>query len=267
MRMRSLCALAAPAILIASYLVVASVTTRAQESENPYTTRLDVRMGQRLYQQQCGRCLGQDGGGGELGPALDEGFRNASTDAGLFRIVREGIPNTQMIGISRNATDQSAWMVVSFLNSLNNTADVDLPGNASNGQQLFAGKGNCSSCHMLNGTGGRRGPELTAIGSRRDPEELRASLTDPNDDVPPRWWTVRVTREDGSVVEGLRMNEDTFSLRIMDENEALWSFLKGSVQSHERIKTSIMPDASDTLTVEELDDLIAYLFSLKREDI
>ena len=63
------------------------------------------------------------------------------------------------------------------------------------------------------------------------------------------------------------MNEDTFSLRIMDENEALWSFLKGSVQSHERIKTSIMPDASDTLTVEELDDLIAYLFSLKREDI
>ena len=60
MRMRSLCARAAPAILIASYLVVASVTTRAQESENPYTTRLDVRMGQRLYQQQCGRCHGQD---------------------------------------------------------------------------------------------------------------------------------------------------------------------------------------------------------------
>lgn len=264
MPMRSLWATLAPVVLAALVLVTSPAASYAQE--NPFTTNLDVRMGERLYRQQCGRCHGRDAGGGELGPDLTSGFRNASTDDGLFRIIREGLPNTQMIGISRNATDQSVWMVVSYLNSLNSTEDVDLPGNVANGQQLFAGKGNCSSCHMVNGDGGRRGPDLSVIGSRLDPDELATALNAPDEDVSPRWWTVRVTREDGSVVEGLRMNEDTFSLRVMDENENLWSFLKGSVRSHDRIKTSIMPSAGSTLNASEVDDVIAYLFSLKREE-
>jgi len=266
MSMRSLWALAAPVALATVCQTAAPAVAHAQDTENPYTTPLDIRMGQRVFEQQCGRCHGQDGGGGELGPDLTNGFRNASTDEGLYNVVREGLPNTQMIGISRNASDQQVWMVVSYLNSLNTTADVDLPGNVASGRQIFNGKGNCASCHMVDGEGGRRGPDLSAIGSRRDPDELMTSLRDPDEDVSPRWWTVRVTRENGSVVEGLRMNEDTFSLRIMDEQENLWSFLKSGIRSHERIKTSIMPSVDGLLTASEVDDVIAYLFSLKRED-
>jgi cytochrome c oxidase cbb3-type subunit 3 len=263
MPMRSLWAIAAPGVLAALFLATSPAASYAQE--NPFTTNLDVRMGERLYRQQCGRCHGRDAAGGELGPDLTNGFRT-STDEGLFRIVREGLPNTQMIGISRNATDQSVWMVVSYLNSLNSTEDVALPGNVASGQQFFAGKGNCSSCHMVNGEGGRRGPDLNVIGSRLDPDELATALNAPDEDVTPRWWSIRVTREDGSVVEGLRMNEDTFSMRVMDENENLWSFQKGNVRSYDRIKTSIMPSAGGTLNASEVDDVIAYLFSLKREE-
>ena len=267
MPMRSLWAIVAPVFLASVFLTTAPAAPRAQgATENPFTTRIDVRMGGQLFRQQCGRCHGRDAKGGELGPDLTSGFRNASTDAGLFTIVREGLPNTQMIGISRSATDQSVWMVVSYLNSLNDTADVELPGDTTAGMQIFNGKGDCTRCHMVNGRGGRRGPDLTRVGNRRDPDELASDLTTPDEDVAPRWWTVRVTREDGSVVQGLRMNEDTFTLRLMDEQENLWSFSKGRVRSYARIETSTMPSIEGTLTASEVDDLVAYLFSLRREE-
>ena len=271
MSMRSLWSAVTPMLVALLSLMTTPVGLQAQPREEPtadnlFTGALDVRMGQRVFRQQCGRCHGRDGTGGEGGPDLTNGFRSASTDAGLFKIVREGIPNTQMVGISRRSTDQSAWVVVSYLNSLNDTADVNLPGDATSGQQLFAGKGNCSTCHMVSGEGGRRGPELSQVGNRREPEELVSDLRTPDEDVAPRWWTLRVTRPDGSVVEGLRMNEDTFSMRLMDDDENLWSFQKRDVRSYDRVKTSTMPSVDDALTDAEVDDLVAYLFSLRREE-
>ena len=266
MRMRSLWVVPASAVLAAAVLVTAPATPRAQETtENPFTTTLDIRMGQRLYQQQCTRCPGQTGDGGELGPALTNGFSSASTDAGS---------SASSGGHSQHPDDrhqpqrhdQSVWMVVSYLNSLNSTPAVDLPGDAAAGRMVFEGKGNCASCHMVNGAGGRRGPDLSRVGDRRDPDELVSDLRSPDEDLAPRWWTLRVTREDGSVVEGLRMSEDTFTMRVMDENEDLWSFSKGGVRSYDRVTSSIMPSVNALLTEDEVEDLIAYLYSLRREE-
>ena len=75
---------------------------------------------------------------------------------------------------------------------------------------------------------------------------------------------MRITRDDGSVIEGLRMSEDTFTIRIIDEDETLWSFSKGQIRSFERIKDTTMPTA-DTLSAGQVDDLVAYLFSLRKE--
>ena len=61
-------------------------------------------------------------------------------------------------------------------------------------------------------------------------------MMDPDDDVAPRWWTIRVAGEDGEVREGFRMNEDSFSLRIMDTDANLWSFQKRDIESYERIE-------------------------------
>ena len=241
----------------------------AQETENPFTDGIDARMGGRQFRSQCSRCHGMDAKGNDEGggPDLTTGtFQNASTDAGLFRVIREGVDGTEMIGISTRATDQTVWQIVTYLDSLSvNPDDFDLPGSATAGRQLFTGKGNCTSCHMVGGDGGRLGPDLSTVGNRRDPDELHTDLTDPNEEVAPRWWTMRVTRENGSVVEGLRMSEDTFTIRIMDDNESLWSFSKGQIRSFERIETSTMPSAEPTLTASEVDDVVAYLFSLRRE--
>ena len=261
----------AQTVLIAALVVTGGTAAPvAQETENPFMTSVDVRMGSRLFRQQCGRCHGRDAtGNDETGaPDLTTGtYQNASSDAGLFKVIRDGIDNTAMIGINPNASEQTVWQIVAYLDSLSvDPADIDLPGSAAAGQQVFDGRGNCSNCHMVDGEGGRLGPDLSRVGERRDPDELKTDLVDPNDEVNPRWWTMKVTRQDGSVVEGLRMNEDTFTLRIMDDDENLWSFLKSQVRSSERIETSTMPSAEGTVTASEVDDLVAYLFSLRKEN-
>ena len=116
----------------------------------------------------------------------------------------------------------------------------------------------------MNGEGGRLGPDLSQVGERRPQTDLRSDLTDPNAEVDPRWWTLTVTRQDGSVVRGLRMHEDSFSLRLMDEQEGLRSFSKSQIRSFERDKNSTMP-ADTSLTATEQDDLVTYLLTLRRE--
>ncbi len=240
----------------------------AQETENPFTGRVDARMGQRQFEAQCSNCHGLTGTGNPEagGPDLTTGrFSTASTDAGLFRVIREGIRGTAMIGINPDASDQAVWQVVTYLNSLSPADSLDdLPGSATAGRQLFGAKGDCTRCHIVNGQGGRLGPDLSQVGERRRLAELRLDLTDPNAEVTPRWWTLTVTRQDGSVIRGLRMHEDSFSLRLMDDQEGLWSFSKSEIRSFERDKNSTMP-AHPSLTTQEQDDLVSYLLTLRRE--
>ncbi len=246
------------------------VTDRAGAAEeNPYITRFDVRMGERLFLRQCSRCHGQDArGNDETGaPDLTTGrFANASSPSGVFDVIRDGVDGTAMIPITPSTPDENVWQLVTYLDSLSTSpADVSLPGNATTGRQIYAGKGDCASCHMINADGNRLGPDLSRVGERRRPAELMADLVSPEDEVEPRWWTVTVTQADGTVVEGLRMDEDTFTIRLMDQDERLWSFSKTDIRSYDRMENSTMPSYEETLTAGEIDDLVAYLFSLRKE--
>ena len=192
----------------------------ALEQANPFTAVPDVRAGQLLFARQCSICHGDDATGGEIGPDLTTGeFGHASTDAGLFNLISEGIPNTPMMGINATRTDQSVWQIVAYLRSVSGGERVAVAGNASAGERLFRGRGDSSGCHVIDGEGGRQGPELSTIGDRRSPDELLSDLVDPDERVQPRWWTMRLTHLDGTRVEGLRMNEGTYSLRILDAED------------------------------------------------
>lgn len=164
----------------------------------------------------------------------------------------------------RRAKDQEIWQLVTYLRTLSGAVDAaSLPGSMEAGRAAFE-RLDCGRCHMVRGQGGRLGPDLSRVGDRRDPDELAEDLTTPDAEVSPRWWTVRITRTDGTVVEGLRMGEDTFNLRIMDGEERLLSFAKTSLRSVERILESTMP--TEPLSGEERDDLVAYLASLRGDD-
>ncbi len=164
----------------------------------------------------------------------------------------------------RRAGDQEIWQLVTYLRTLSDAVDLAaLPGSPEAGRAVFE-RLDCERCHMVEGRGGRLGPDLSRVGGRRDPEELARDLTEPSAEVAPRWWTVRVTRADGTVIEGLRMGEDTFNLRIMDGEERLRSFTKASLRSVERGRKSTMP--AEPLADAERDDLVAYLASLRGSD-
>ena len=259
--------LGAMCVLVAGMTGGLAAGLSAQERANPFTATLDVTSGQRLFARHCTVCHGVGGRGGEIGPDLTTGdFQHASTDAGLFSVISDGIPDTPMPGINRNRTDQSVWQLVTYLRSLSGAGErVAVVGDASSGERLYNGRGDCSSCHRIDSEGGRHGPDLSRIGDRRSPDQLLSDLVDPDERVQPAWWRMRVTHLDGTRVEGLRMNEGTYSLRVLDSNDNLWSFLKRDLRESERIETSSMPSFRGTLTGGELDDLVAYLYGLRRE--
>jgi len=112
--------------------------------------------------------------------------------------------------------------------------------------------------------GGRDGPDLSTVGSRRSPEELRSDLTDPDERVQPEWWSARVTHRDGTEVAGRRMGEGTYTLRVLDADGRMWSFRKRDLSEYERVETSTMPSYASSLSPTELEDLVAYLYGLTR---
>lgn len=244
--------------------------SQAEDAGNLYNTLVDIRLGERYFERQCGRCHGFDATGNDEagGPDLTGRLTRASTDVAVFNIIRDGIPGTAMLPVPEDVPDPQVWQLVAYLDSLRyDPGSVVLAGDAESGNDLFWSGSDCADCHMVSGRGARFGPDLSRIGENRTPDDLLADMINPQEDVAPRWWRLRVTGPDGVTREGYRMNEDSFSVRIMDDDENLWSFHKDSLQSYERIEESTMPSYAQSLSESELDDLVAYLFSLRREEI
>ncbi|MEE2607688.1 MAG: c-type cytochrome [Pseudomonadota bacterium] len=250
-------------------LSLASLLANAEDAGNLFNTPYDINQGERYFERQCSRCHGFDAkGNDETGaPDLTGRLSRASSNVGIFNIIREGVPNTAMLPVDSDLPDERVWQLVTYIESLRyDPSSVELAGSANSGDTLFRGKGECADCHMVNGQGGRLGPDLSRIGESAAPDELMSSMTNPHDNVAPRWWTISVTGPDGITRNGFRMGEDSFSLRIMDNDADLWSFRKNQIQSYERIEQSTMPSYDQSLSESELDDLVAYLFSLRREE-
>lgn len=131
------------------------------------------------------------------------------------------------------------------------------------GAAIVAGKGNCQSCHRIFGKGSRLGPDLTDIGTLRKPEQLEASLLDPNAEILPENRFYRVVTRDGTAITGRLLNLDTFQVMMLDPKEQLRTFVKSDLREHGFADGSKMPSFRSTLSRQELADVIAYLLTLK----
>ena len=253
--MRTLLATAA-LVLLGAVLAVPRGALLAQ-----HETAADLLDGERAFRQNCANCHGPDGdqiAGIDLGRGR---FRRPMSDDDLTRTILQGIPNTPMPATPM--TREQAQKIVAYLRSRAATAGGStIAGDAARGQALFSGKGNCTSCHRVAGTGSRVGPDLTAIGSARGAMELRRALVDPNADVAPSNRFYRVVLKDGTTVEGRLLSHDTFTVQLLDTREQLRSFAKSDLRQSGFI-TSPMPSYSGTLSPQELADVVSYLASLR----
>jgi putative heme-binding domain-containing protein len=189
-------------------------------------------------------------------------FRNVSRDQDLARIITSGIPQTAMPPFRLDAAEVTG--IVAYLRNMNTFDPGSVkPGDMRRGQAIFEGKGRCATCHRVNGRGPRVAPDLSDVGALRSPGSLQRSLVDPSSQMMPINRPVRAVTKDGAVITGRRLNEDTYSVQLIDERERLLSLTKADLREFTILQTSPMPSFKDTLSANELADVVAYLISLK----
>ena len=222
----------------------------------------DIAYGAQLYAGECSSCHGPNG---DLVPGVDlrsGRFRNASTDQQLRTLITTGIPDAGMP--SFNFDDAELAGVVAYLRNMASFAarDVDV-GDTGRGRALFEGKGGCTGCHRVDGHGAGLAPDLGNVGALRTASALQASILDPNSAMLPINRPVHAVTQDGQVFNGRRLNEDTFTIQMMDEQGRLVSLAKENLSEFTIHLESPMPAYQDKLTSGEVADLVAYLLSLK----
>jgi mono/diheme cytochrome c family protein len=142
-------------VFVAIGLFLAGTSLSAQ-----HATAFDIEDGGRAFRNTCANCHGPDGdqiAGIDLGRGQ---FRRQLTDQELVGIIRNGIPNTPMP--ATNVSEVQAVKIVAYLRSAaESRKNVAVGGDAARGKTIFDGKGDCATCHRVNGVGSRVGPDLS----------------------------------------------------------------------------------------------------------
>ena len=243
-------------------ILLASWTWAQAPTQSLFNAQVDPEQGRKLWSANCAVCHGPEGKGGR-GPDLTSGkFRHGGTDDDLYWAMRNGIPGTQMPGFPLGGVE--SMQLLAYVRALGRAAMPPPPGgDAARGRALFAGFGECARCHRVGGMGSRIGPNLSDVGARMPPSDMLAALLRPDERVLPAQWYVRAVTRDGRTITGRRMNEDTYSVQLIDAREELVSLVKEELREYEPIRKSPMPSYEGKLTREQLGDLVAYLASLK----
>ena len=252
--------------LLGLTLTIVAVTQQSplhaeQEHAGSYA-QADIQVGLRLYSATCTTCHGPNG---DLVPGIDlraGEFERAPSDPQLMELIKNGIPGTAMP--PGQYSDAELTGLVAYLRTM---GDLDLTdaalGNVARGQALYNGKGDCASCHRIGQSGSRLGPDLSDVGANRTAALLENALVDPTGSMVPINRPVRVVTQAGALYEGRRVNEDTYTVQLIDQNERLRSLEKSSLREFTVMDESPMPAYGTMFNSQELSDVVAYLLSLR----
>jgi putative heme-binding domain-containing protein len=239
---------------------IAAHPVAAQDHVGQYS-QADIERGSRLYGANCAFCHGAAGDAVSNVDLRSGRFRRAASDEDLARLIAAGIPGTAMPPHKFDNSELTG--IVAYIRNMRDGPAVAVAvGDARRGREIFAGKGACMSCHRVNGQGSRLAPDLSDIGTIRFAAELQKSLLDPTASMLPINRSVRAVTKGGKLITGRRLNEDTYSVQLMDTEERLVSVAKADLKEYEVIKTSSMPSYHDKFSAQELADVVAYLLTL-----
>ena len=222
----------------------------------------DVANGKRLFEAQCAPCHGIDGRGGKGANLAIPRLKHAVDNQELVAVIREGIQGTGMLR-AWQLDDLELLQVAAYVRSLASVTVSAALGDPERGRVVFEAKG-CGGCHIVNGAGSSLGPELTEVGARRGSQYLRKKLISPGAEPEEGFLMIRAVVADGSKVRGFRVNEDSFTIQIKDARNRFHTFRKTDLARLEKeFGATLMPSFAATLSAGELDDLLAYLASLR----
>jgi mono/diheme cytochrome c family protein len=308
-------------LLVLVFGTLLALGTAILAQQHSYT-QAEIDAGSKLYESNCGSCHGENGDK-IVGIDFSKGvFKAAKTDDDVIRVIRNGVPNTGMP--PHPLSEVQANNIVAYVRSMlggpkaNAAAGASLTGDSARGMAIFEGKGNCSSCHAINGVGGTSGPDLGAPASARggrgaavaavppvpggtgappaapggggrgrggapgaaparggggggagggrgaapNPQQLERSIIDPSAELAPEYRVYQVVTKSNVTARGSLLNQDTFSVQMRDGSDKLMSFWKQDLKEYGFLP-SPMPSYKNTLTPQEIADLVSYLVSLR----
>lgn len=271
-------------LLIGLFLPLAVLPAQAQRrgapagAPNPFAGNSQaIAQGEQAYNQNCTSCHGPNGGAGEIGPEiihnLSVPLRGELSDNQILDVIRDGAPGTVMPAWKGKLADDDILKIGAFLHSLRGTAiDNPLPGNVAHGEDVFWNKGQCGTCHMLGGRGALRGPDLTNLAAERKSNLIIDALTKANHRVygdggvhlralpaMDTYDAVHVTLNNGRTIDGVLLNQDSYSLQLMGDDNQLHLLDRSQVKAIAE-KPPLMPtDYDKRLTKDEFADLMAFL--------
>ena len=232
---------------------------------------------QKQFDTLCEGCHGEGGAGGDRAPSLSNNpFLRGLSETQISELISSGTPGGMP---SFKLPENELRGLAQWLRSLNMSAfEVKPAGNVQAGADIFNGKGQCATCHMVHGRGKVNGPDLSSIGLRSTVRELELVLDDPTSQMGihttascPRWafcpddtWrVVNVKMRDGRTLRGFARGRAEHDLELQTLDGRLLFLTDQQYAQITPEKNSIMPPLK--ASAEERRDLIAYLSSLGGE--
>ena len=245
--------------LLASMILLTQKSLAQEVGDHQYTSDA-IQAGSRVYTQQCALCHGPQGALVD-GVDLRRGqFRTVQSDDDLRNVITTGAAEGQMPAFSLRAEELNG--IVAFIRAGFDPDGVAVRiGDPVRGRELFNGRGDCASCHRVNGAGPRTAPDLSSIGVVRTPASLQRNMLDPATALLPINRPIRMVTRNEETIVGRRLNEDTYTVQVIDSQERLRSIRKSDLVSYE---ISDAPSKQPTtLNSDEVADVIGYLLTLR----
>ena len=136
--------------------------------------------------------------------------------------------------------------------------------NFERGRQLY-GAVACSACHRFVNEGGSVGPELTGVAGRFSVHDMLESIIEPSKVISDQYSAINIHKKDGDTISGRVGNMSAAVLNVVEDMfdpGRMTNVRRSDIESMTPSTVSMMPAGLlNSLKIEEIQDLVAYLFS------
>jgi putative heme-binding domain-containing protein len=258
--------------LVADRISASPIAAQDAPIANPAPA--DVDQGKQIFETRCSTCHGLDGGGA-MGPNI-QGIPMRLGASAVADVIKNGMSGG-MPAFAGQVDATQIQQIIAYLLTLTHKDTGTVTGDPAKGKEVYESSG-CAACHIISGEGSGAGPELTNVGKLRGPGYLKTTLLYPGSDLPQArvfletgglldYMFVHIVTKDGHTFDGTRVAEDSFRIVIKDVGGKFHSFQKSDLREFKKEPgKSVMPSYKGKLSDTQIDDLVAYLASLKGDE-
>ena len=140
---------------------------------------------------------------------------------------------------------------------------VAMKGNPTNGISLF--QTSCKICHQVKGEGIDLGPKLNEIGTKLPAEGLYKAIINPSSAISFGYETSLVTLKNSTKLTGIISSKTKDAIEIKFPGGAIQKLQISDIKTIKELPESMMPKFYESLSNQEIADIVSYLTSLKKK--